>query len=46
MLAMLDFMVRHRIHPVIDRTYPFEEFEQAYRDLEAGRSFGKLVLVL
>jgi NADPH:quinone reductase-like Zn-dependent oxidoreductase len=45
-IRMVRFMEHHRIHPVVERTYPFAQFEQAYSNLEAGNFVGKLVLVL
>jgi len=46
LVRMCRFMEQHRIHPVIDRTYPFSELERALSDLESGSFVGKLVLVL
>jgi NADPH:quinone reductase-like Zn-dependent oxidoreductase len=37
---------RHRIQPVIDRTFPFESASQAYRYLESGAHFGKVVITV
>lgn len=45
-VQMCAFMTKHRLRPIVDRTYPFEQYQQAYDDLEAGRVFGKLVLLL
>lgn len=38
------FLSQHRIRPVIDRAYPFEEALPAYRDLKRAGHFGKLVI--
>jgi NADPH:quinone reductase-like Zn-dependent oxidoreductase len=34
------------IRPVVDQTFGFEELQQAYRHLEAGRHFGKVAVRL
>jgi NADPH:quinone reductase-like Zn-dependent oxidoreductase len=34
------------LRPVIDRTFAFEETREAYRYLESGRHFGKIVIAL
>ena len=44
--AMNAFLVEHRIKPVIDRSFAFEEAEAAYDELASGRHFGKLVIRL
>ena len=42
---MLSFVEQHRIHPVIDAVYPFEQAEEAMCEMNAGcRKFGKTVL--
>ena len=33
-----------RLHPVIDRVFPFAEAPEAYHYLESGRHFGKIVI--
>ncbi len=45
-MTMCDFIEKHGIRPVIDRTYDFEAYEQAKTDLLSGDIFGKLVLEL
>ena len=35
-----------QLAPVIDRTYPFEEFRAAFEHLESGNHFGKVCLSL
>ncbi|TVX94693.1 zinc-binding dehydrogenase [Paenibacillus agilis] len=42
--AMLQFVERHRIRPVIDRIYPFEQAVQAFKRMEAGEQFGNIGL--
>ncbi|WP_186420045.1 NAD(P)-dependent alcohol dehydrogenase [Bosea sp. CS1GBMeth4] len=44
--AMNAFLVEHRIRPVIDRSFAFDEAEAAYDELTSGRHFGKLVIRL
>jgi len=34
----------HRLHPVIDRTFPFAEAKEAYRHFEGRGHFGKVVI--
>ena len=33
-----------KLRPVVDRVFPFEEAQQAYRHLESGAHFGKVVV--
>jgi NADPH:quinone reductase-like Zn-dependent oxidoreductase len=44
MEAMNQAMGLHQLKPVIDRVFPFEETPAAYRNLETGQHFGKLVI--
>ena len=37
-------MAAHQIHPVIDRTYSFEQAKDAFRALADAQHFGKIVL--
>ena len=43
---MCQFMARHRIHPVIGRTYAFDDIDQAMKDALSGEHVGKLVVKL
>jgi NADPH:quinone reductase-like Zn-dependent oxidoreductase len=43
---MIAFIRIHRLHPVIDRVFPFEEYEQAMNLMESDRFVGKIVLRL
>lgn len=40
------FMAQHRIRPVIDRVFDFEDSPAAYTHLASGQHFGKLVIRL
>ncbi|MEV1248112.1 NAD(P)-dependent alcohol dehydrogenase [Nonomuraea sp. NPDC050022] len=37
-------IVTHRLRPVLDRVFPFEDVHEAYRYCEAGGGFGKIVI--
>jgi NADPH:quinone reductase-like Zn-dependent oxidoreductase len=34
----------HKLHPVIDRVFPFADAVEAYRHMESGTHFGKIVI--
>jgi NADPH:quinone reductase-like Zn-dependent oxidoreductase len=36
----------HRLNPVIDRVFPFEEAAAAYRHYESGSPFGKVIIAI
>jgi NADPH:quinone reductase-like Zn-dependent oxidoreductase len=36
----------HKLRPVIDRVFPFEEAPAAYRHMESGAHFGKIVIAV
>jgi NADPH:quinone reductase-like Zn-dependent oxidoreductase len=42
--AMNHAIAMHRLHPVIDRTFPFAEAREAYRHFEGRGHFGKVVI--
>lgn len=44
--TMSAFIDRHRIRPVIDRTYELDEALAAYERVDAGRHLGKVVIKL
>lgn len=44
--AMLAFIERHSIRPVIDRTFAHDETAAAYEHVERGNHFGKIVIRL
>jgi len=37
-------IARHRLEPVIDRVFAFDEFRSALEHMQAGRHFGKIVV--
>jgi NADPH:quinone reductase-like Zn-dependent oxidoreductase len=41
---MVEFYGKHEIHPVIDRTFKFEETKDALKYLYSGSHFGKVVV--
>lgn len=42
--ALNEHVERTQLSPVIDRSFPFESAHQAYRHLESGNHFGKVVI--
>ncbi|EAR52561.1 alcohol dehydrogenase, zinc containing [Oceanicola granulosus HTCC2516] len=42
---LLDLVEADRFVPVIDRTYPFDQLDEAHRYVESGRKAGNVVLV-
>ena len=42
--ALINYLTKHSITPIVDRSYDFSQAPQAYEDLKAGRLFGKLVI--
>ncbi|MFF5206824.1 NAD(P)-dependent alcohol dehydrogenase [Streptosporangium sp. NPDC000396] len=45
-LAMNQLIEAHRIHPVIDRVFPFDQAPDAYRYYASGQAFGKIVITM
>jgi NADPH:quinone reductase-like Zn-dependent oxidoreductase len=43
-LSMLDFVESRNLKPVIDKVFKLEEFEEAFKRMEDGNQFGKIVL--
>ncbi|KAK5207995.1 hypothetical protein LTR96_006252 [Exophiala xenobiotica] len=41
---MLQFYGAHKIKPVVDRTFPFEQAKEAFQYLYSGGHFGKVVI--
>ncbi|SIT34674.1 NADPH:quinone reductase [Filimonas lacunae] len=44
--ALLQAMDINHIHPVIDKVYPVGKVQEAFRQLESGSHFGKLMIAL
>jgi NADPH:quinone reductase-like Zn-dependent oxidoreductase len=44
--AMLAFVNKHRVAPIVDVVLPLAETEQALRRMEAGKQFGKIILAI
>jgi len=42
--AMLDFVAKHEIVPVVDSVFPLSEGNVAFEKMEKGEQFGKIVL--
>jgi NADPH:quinone reductase-like Zn-dependent oxidoreductase len=42
--AMLNFVTRHKIHPIIDEVFDLKDGAKAFAKMEAGEQFGKIVL--
>jgi NADPH:quinone reductase-like Zn-dependent oxidoreductase len=42
--SMNSAIALHHLHPVIDRTFGFEEAREAFRFMESGRHFGKICI--
>jgi NADPH:quinone reductase-like Zn-dependent oxidoreductase len=42
--AMCRAIELHRIRPVVDKVFPFTEVQEAFRAMQAGEHFGKIVL--
>lgn len=45
-LRMSAFIAAHRLHPVIDRVFPLEQFDAALKHMASGNFVGKIVLRL
>lgn len=44
--AMNRAITFHKLHPVIDRAFPFAEAKAAYRHLQSHKHFGKVVITI
>ena len=44
--AMLDFVNKHKIIPVVDEVFSLENAEDAMRKMDEGKQFGKIVISL
>lgn len=45
-LAMNRAIARHQLRPVIDSTFPLERAAEAFKRMERGDHFGKIVVVI
>jgi zinc-binding alcohol dehydrogenase/oxidoreductase len=43
-LSMLDFLESRNVKPVIDKVYPLEDIDEAFKRMENSDQFGKIVL--
>lgn len=43
-LSMLDYIYKHQLKPIIDSSYPLENITEAFKRMEQGEQFGKIVL--
>jgi len=43
---MLNFVSRYEIHPIVDSVYPIERSDEAFKKMENGSQFGKIVLTI
>jgi zinc-binding alcohol dehydrogenase/oxidoreductase len=41
---MVGFVKQYNIRPVVDRVFPFEDGEAAFRWMDDARQFGKIVI--
>lgn len=41
---MMDLVLKHRIHPVIDQIFPFSEIQEAFCRMSDGKQFGKIIM--
>jgi zinc-binding alcohol dehydrogenase/oxidoreductase len=42
--SMLEFYEKHQLHPVIDKEFALEDFQQAASYMQTGNHFGKIIL--
>ena len=42
--AMLDFVDQQKIRPVVDKVYSLEEVNEAFKRMDEGRQFGKIIV--
>lgn len=45
-LELNAFLERHRLHPVLDRSFPFDRAADAFRHYASGAAFGKVTIGL
>jgi zinc-binding alcohol dehydrogenase/oxidoreductase len=42
--SMVSFLNEHRLHPIVDKIFPFADGENALRKMDSAEQFGKLVI--
>ena len=42
--AMTQFVNQHRINPFIDKVFPLDETEEAFKRMDEGKQFGKIIV--
>ena len=42
--AMNEFISKHKLKPVLDRIFPFEQAPEAFKHMDGGSHFGKVVI--
>ncbi len=45
-LRMSEFIVKHQMHPAIEKVYPLDQYEAALKHLTSNNFVGKIVLKL
>jgi NADPH:quinone reductase-like Zn-dependent oxidoreductase len=44
--ALNAFLTKHRIHPIIDRTFAFDQAREAFAHMKGAGHFGKIVITI
>ena len=44
--AMVDAIALNRMHPVVDRVFPFAEAKAAFAHMASGKHFGKVAIAI
>jgi D-arabinose 1-dehydrogenase-like Zn-dependent alcohol dehydrogenase len=44
--AMVDFVAKHRVRPVVSEVFPLDRAAEAFALMERGEQFGKIVVAL
>ena len=45
-IGMLDLVNRYKIHPIVDSHFTLDQTEQAFRYMDEGKQFGKIVITM
>jgi zinc-binding alcohol dehydrogenase/oxidoreductase len=43
---MLQFIQKHKIKPILDQTYPIQQYIQAFEHIQSATQFGKIALLI